>query len=299
MHPILFHIGSFVVHSYGVLIVLGFSVGLWYALRHCRLSLISEPEGSPRRIHPDRIFDIGFYGLLWGLVGARFFFVAIDTGDYIHHPLEAFAIWEGGLTIQGAMLFGVLFMVWYCKKHKLVTLAAADVVAMSFPLAYAIGRVGCLLNGCCYGAPTTLPWGVRFPDENNPSILTPPSQPIQVYDSIINLFLFAWLYKWQQKKRPDGELFWAYVAMYGVDRCLLEPLRIGGTSTYDIPSLHLTYTEIVSFLMFVAGVISVKWLRKHRPSYSYGELPPHLPDTSVPLTLVSTEPRVMVEEGRK
>ncbi len=268
MHPILFHIGSFAVHSYGVLIMLGFSIGMWRALRLCRMRMEKLPPESRRRVSPDAMFDIGFYGLIWGMVGARLFFVLLDWQDYSAHPLKAFALWEGGLTLQGAMLFGILFLVWYCKKHKVNILAAADIAAVSWPLAYAIGRIGCLLNGCCYGAPTSLPWGIRFPDEDHPGTLTPPSHPIQLYATLINLCFFWWLVKREKRPRQDGLLFWIYIAMYGAYRCAMEPLRIGGTSTYDIPSLHLTYTEIVSFAMVVLGMCAAFWLKKHRTAYT-------------------------------
>ncbi len=287
MHPILFHLGSFTVRSYGVLIVLGFSVGLWRAVKLLNKRSSQLPEGSPRRVSPDAMFDIGFYGLLLGMVGARLAFVLLDWSDYAHNLLSALEVWQGGLTVQGGMAAGIIFMVWYCRRRKVNLACAADVAGVSFPLAYAIGRIGCLLNGCCYGAPTNLPWGIRFPSEEDPGTLTPPSHPIQLYATILNLIFFAILVKWEKKKRPDGELFWAYIAMYGAYRFAMEFLRIGATSSYDIPSLHLTYTQVFSALMVLAGVLGVKHVRKRCVWYNDNEVPtsPHATSGTIQASL--------------
>lgn len=274
MHPILFKIGGFPIRAYGVFIILGFLVGLWRAMGVARRRLTTEPEGSPRRIDPDALFDIAFYGLLVGLVGARVLFVALDWGSYSAHPLDAFKIWTGGLSLHGGMLFGILFLIWACRRwKKILLLPIADLCAVSWALAYSIGRFGCLFNGCCYGGPCDLPWGVRFPDEHNPGHMTPPSHPVQLYASIFNIFFFVWLVLWEKRKRRDGELFWAYIAMYGFYRYVMEYFRAGITSTYLVPSLHLTDTHIVSIVMMVLGLAGIAWLRRYRPAYRDGSLP--------------------------
>src|SRR5436190_1730711 len=151
MHPILFYLGHIPVRAYGVLLVIGFLIGLWRAQRVCAYRMKHEPEGSPRRISPDTAFDIGIIGLLVGIVGARLLFVVLDWPSFANHPLTIFRIWEGGLSLHGGMLFGILFLLYYCRKHRLSLLAVGDLSAPSFAIAYAIGRIGCLLNGCCYG----------------------------------------------------------------------------------------------------------------------------------------------------
>lgn len=274
MDPILFHIGNFPIRAYGVFIILGFLVGLWRAMGVARRRLMTEPEGSRRRIDPDALFDVAFYGLLVGLIGARVLFVVLDWSDYAAHPIDAFKIWAGGLSLHGGLLFGILFMVWACRVWKRVPLLPlADLCATSWALAYSIGRFGCLFNGCCYGGPCNLPWGVRFPDEHNPGHLTPPSHPVPLYASMFNIVFFVWLVLWEKRKRRDGEIFWAYIAMYGFYRYVMEYFREGITSTYLIPSLHLTDTHIVSILMVAAGIAGIVWLRRRRPAYVDGNLP--------------------------
>ena len=187
MHPILIQIGKFTVRSYGVLLITGFLVGLWRGMRVCAHRMATEPEGSPRRITPDQLFDFSIIGLLLGIVGARILFVILNwapsaeggTG-FASHPLDAIKIWEGGLSLHGGLLAGVLFMAWWTRRHKVSLLALADVCAPSWALGYVFGRIGCFLNGCCYGGTCDprLPWAMKFHDEHypwNPQALTPPA----------------------------------------------------------------------------------------------------------------------------
>ena len=273
MHPILFHIGSLPVRAYGTLIVLGFMVGLWRAMGLCTRRMQAEPEGSPRRISPDDMFDIGFYGLIVGIIGARLLFVALDWGSFAAHPIDALKFWQGGLSLHGGMLGAILFLIYMCRRKRLSLLAAGDIGAVSWAIAYAIGRIGCLLNGCCYGGVCDLPWGVRFPDELHPGALTPPSHPIQLYATLFNLVFFAVLLRWEKRKRADGELYYGYIFMYGFYRYVVEIFRAGVTSTYVIPRLHLTDTHLISLFMMLVGVMGVVWVRRNRPIYADAAMP--------------------------
>jgi phosphatidylglycerol---prolipoprotein diacylglyceryl transferase len=287
----MFHFGSLTVRYYGVMIMVGFLVGMWRALNLCRRRMATEPPSSPRRIDPDTVFDIGFWGLLIGLAGAHLVFVLLDWPSYAARPLDAFKIWEGGMSLHGGMLFSILFLVWACRKWKKVSiLAAGDICAVSWSIAYAIGRIGCLLNGCCYGGACNLPWAVRFPDELHPGLLTPPSHPIQAYATIFNLFFFFWLTRWEKRPRRDGELFYAYIAMYGFYRYVMEFFRAGVTSTYVVPSLHLTDTHIISIVMMVIGIGAILWLRRHRPAYQDAYLTDGT-GSSADLTRSAAEPK--------
>lgn len=263
MRPTLFTIGSFPVHSYGLLLVLGFMIGLQYARKVCERRMRTEPEGSVRRIDPDTIFDLGITGLVIGILGARLLFVVLDWGSFAKHPIDALKIWEGGLSLHGGMLAGILYLIWFCHKRKLSILAVGDICAPAWAIAYAVGRIGCLLNGCCYGGPCAYPWGVRFHDENSadPSVLTPPSHPTQLYATLFNLVFFFWLARWERKGNRTGELFYSYIAMYGFYRFVVEIFRAGATSTYLIPSMHLTDTHLISIFMMVVGLIGLQTIK--------------------------------------
>lgn len=274
MRPILFHIGSFPVRAYGTLIVIGFLIGLRRAVQLCVRRMKTEPEGSPRRVNPDNLFDMSIVGLFVGLLGARLLFVLLDWSEYAHRPGEILKLWEGGLSLHGGLLFGVLYVLFYCRRKKISTLALLDVCAPSWAIGYAFGRIGCLLNGCCYGGVCDLPWAVRFPDERypvhagQPPIMTLPSHPVQLYGTLFNIVFFILLLRWEKRARRDGEMFWGYIAMYGFYRYVVEIFRAGVTSTYLIPALHLTDAQVASLAMILVGLAGIAWLRNHRPAYS-------------------------------
>jgi phosphatidylglycerol:prolipoprotein diacylglycerol transferase len=231
----------------------------------------SEPAGSARRIHPDQIFDLAIPGLLVGLLGARITFALLNWSLYSAHPIDVLKIWSGGLALHGGMLFGIIYLICYCRIKRISVFAVGDVCAVSWAIAYTIGRFGCLLNGCCYGGACDMPWAVRFPDERFPNAVPPvytvPSHPTQLYGSAFNLVFFLILCWWEKQRRPDGELFYAYIGMYGLYRFIVEYFRVGGTADYIRPNIHLTLTHIVSIVMMAISVAGISWLRRNRRAY--------------------------------
>ncbi|HLK59392.1 MAG TPA: prolipoprotein diacylglyceryl transferase, partial [Chthonomonadaceae bacterium] len=225
-----------------------------------------EPEGSPRRIDPDTVFDLSIPGLLFGLLGARILFVILDWGNYAKHPVDALKIWTGGLSLHGGLLFGILYLIWFCRRRKVSIYALGDIGSVSWALAYAFGRVGCLLNGCCYGAVCDLPWGIRFPDEKNPGFLTPPSHPTQIYAILFNLAFYGIMVLWEKRPRRDGEIFYGYIGMYGFYRFVVDIWRVGGTSDRIVPNIPLSLTQAVSILMIAVSIAGIAWLRRHGPA---------------------------------
>ena len=259
------------MRSYGTLLVIGFLLGMWRIMRVAHRRMTAEPEGSPRRIHPDNVFDVGMIGLFCGIAGARFLYVVLDWSEFAAHPIDALKIWTGGLSLHGGMLFGTLWLIYYCARKRISILAMADLGATCFAIAYAFGRIGCLLNGCCYGGVCDLPWAMRFPDEKHSGLLTLPSHPTQLYGTLFNFAFFLVLRQWEKRRRADGEIFYGYLALYGAYRFFIEQFRAGTTSTYLIESLHLTDTHIISLIMIAFGVLGIVWLRRNRPIYQDAE----------------------------
>jgi phosphatidylglycerol:prolipoprotein diacylglycerol transferase len=155
MFPELFEIPfiHLTIKSYGLMMVIGF------------LSCVSLIRHLSRDFTPDPqlITNAALYSLVGGVVGARLFFVVHYFDKFRSNPLEVFAIWQGGLELAGGVAVFIIVILLYLRYHKQPIRRYLDVLAVGLMLALVFGRIGCFLNGCCYGKPTELPWGVRFP----------------------------------------------------------------------------------------------------------------------------------------
>lgn len=274
MRPILFYIGSTPIRSFGVMVLIGFLLALRYAMAAARrrMAKTGQKPGEPGVITPDHVFDMSMIGLFIGILGARLLYVLLDL-DQFKNPLDVIKIWTGGITIVGAILTCIPFLWFYCRRHKLPFFAFADIAAPAFALGYAIGRIGCLLNGCCYGHACDLPWAMRFPDERfpnaNPAILTPPSHPTQIYATLFNLAWFVLLDRWSRRSHRDGEIFLGYLALYCVYRFVDEQFRKGATA--DIFALGLTHAQ--AFILVVLPILLLLLWRLRRKPVSQPAVP--------------------------
>ncbi|MHC4423124.1 MAG: prolipoprotein diacylglyceryl transferase [Planctomycetota bacterium] len=155
MYPELFEIPfiHLTVKSYGLMMVIGFLSAV-FLIR--RLSRNITPD-------PQLITNAALYSLIAGVVGARLFFIVHYFDQYLRDPLSVFAIWEGGLELLGGVILAIIVIFLYLWHHKLPIRRYLDILAIGLMLALVFGRIGCFLNGCCFGIPTNLPWAVRFP----------------------------------------------------------------------------------------------------------------------------------------
>ncbi len=215
MYPVLFHIGPFTIHTYGVLIATAFLVGITLAAR----------EGKRKGIDPERMMDLGLYILIAAIVGSRLFQVAVEHKYFFQHPLEIIKIWKGGLAFYGGFIGALLAGIWYLKRHKMPVWKVGDALAPSIALGQAIGRIGCFSAGCCYGLPTNVPWAVTFTAPGTLAIPGVPLHPTQLYESFSMFILFAVLWAFRKKIKFDGQLFWIYVMSYSVIRFIIENYR--------------------------------------------------------------------------
>ena len=183
MHPILFHLGSFPVHSYGVMIALAFLFGLWTATLRARRENISS----------EKIADVTLWLMVGAILGARIVYVTTYwREEFADQPFsEIFMIQHGGLVYYGGLIGATIAGMIYIHWKKLPLWKTADVIAPSIALGSVFGRTGCLLNGCCYGRPTDLPWGIRFPADHPTGGV--PVHPTEIYDALLNLVLYFFL----------------------------------------------------------------------------------------------------------
>jgi phosphatidylglycerol:prolipoprotein diacylglycerol transferase len=253
MHPVLFRFGPLTVHTYGLLVALGFLVGLGLAVRQ------AKKEG----ISTQKIIDLGFYILLAALVGSRLFFIFINPSFYIKNPLNIFKIWEGGLVFYGGVLFAVPTAIWYVRKNDLGLWKTSDLFAPSIAIGHAFGRVGCFFAGCCYGKlAESLPWSVIF---TNPECLAPtniPLHPTQLYEAggeVVNFLILITLRKY---KSFNGQLFMTYLLLYSVLRFIVEFFR--GDAARGFITYNFSLSQGISILIFFVAIIGFFVLRKKR-----------------------------------
>lgn len=248
MQQIAFQIGSFIIHWYGLLLAIGFIAGIWTASR----------RGLLDRIPPDKITDAAVWLIGGGIIGARVLYVVSYWDKLFADPLypgapwtEIFMIQRGGLVFYGGLIGGIAAGLIYVWKNKLPLWKFADALAPSIALGYVPGRLGCLMNGCCYGQPTSVPWAIHFPiDHSTRGVAV---HPTQIYDSALNFCLYlglAWLYR---RKKFDGQVFGSYLVCYAITRSTVEVFR-GDYAEHYLGGVA-TPAHLVSVLIFSAGLI--------------------------------------------
>lgn len=208
MHPILFRIGKVSVYSYGFMMALGIAVAVVGMRR------MFKQNGYPE----EKLYDLALVAVISGLIGSRLFYVVFYAWDaFLENPLMFFDLQGGGLVFYGSFLGGLVGGIVYLWRQKMPFWEVADMAAPYLALAYAIGRVGCFLNGCCYGKPTSLPWGVVFPGIGGVA-----RHPTQIYSSLAALGLFVFLSWLYSRRHFSGQVFLCYVAGYALIRFIIE-----------------------------------------------------------------------------
>jgi prolipoprotein diacylglyceryl transferase len=245
-------------HMYGIILAIGVLVAVFTAERRWR------NRGYPH----DGIYDIAFWVVVWGVIGARLYHVVTDYQLFTHHPLRAFEIWRGGLGIWGAVLGGGIAVAVITVRRKMDTLAVTDVMAAGIVLAQAIGRWGNWFNQELFGKPSTLPWALKISTPHIPLGYQQLAgtkgyatfQPTFLYESLFCLAVFgALLWAEHRFRMRKGQTFALYVMLYCFGRFWFENLRID-------PAHHVFGLRInawVSIGVFLAGLAWFLWLGRH------------------------------------
>ena len=241
VHPIAFRLGPLTVHWFGIALAVAFIVALWTAARRAPLTGIAG----------DKISDAGLWLIVGAVLGARLLYVATYWREsFAGQPIsEIFMIQRGGLVFYGGLAGAALAGILFAKRQQLALWKIADIFAPSIALGYVFGRIGCLMNGCCFGRECSLPWAIRFPENHVTG--GAPVHPTQIYDSLLSLGLYAalaWLYR---RKRFDGQVFAVYLMSYAVTRSVVEAFR--GDYTEAHRHAGLTPGQLLSFGIFAAG----------------------------------------------
>ncbi len=243
MHPILINIGSFNLYTYGLFMALGFLTAMQ----------VSKINAKPHGISAEIITDIFFVILLSALVGARLLYVIINFNSYKDNLLSVFQIWNGGLVFFGGFIAAVIASVLYFKKKDLNIFQTADIIAPGIALGHAVGRIGCLFAGCCYGKVCDLPIAIKFTNSDSLAPLNVFLHPTQVYSMISNLIIFFTLLWLQKRKKFDGMVFLIYIILYSLFRSIIEFFRgdYRGDFIFDFISMSQGIGFMVSLIAFV------------------------------------------------
>ena len=220
MLPELFEIGRFTIYTYGVLLAAAYLIGLKYATVRARA----------RGLDPARTLDLGIYVIISALVGAKLLLVVVEFDEFRRNPGELLNLARSGGVFYGGLILAVVVALWYIRRHRLPVWDTCDAFAPAIALGHAVGRLGCLAAGCCFGAPTDLPWGITFTDPAAAAnVGTPLHQslhPTQLYESGAELLVLALLIATERRGRPfPGRTFWLYLLLYGVTRFIIEFFR--------------------------------------------------------------------------
>lgn len=245
MHQYLFFVGDFPIRAYGLILSLSIILATGVAY------FLAKQDG---RWH-NHIVDIGIYSGIAGIVGARlwdvFFF---DWAYYSHHLSEIFYVWQGGMAIQGGIVFGVGAGIIYARRHKIDILSLADIVAPAIILGQAIGRCANLLNGDAFGAPTGGNFGIIYP-ETTLAYHTYGAQPLwpaEVWEGQLDFVIFALLLIFRAFPHAKGQAFSLYIMLYSLARFGLEFLR----GDYATPVfLSFTSAQTTSLVAFILALI--------------------------------------------
>ena len=264
--PLGFHVGPLFIRFYGIILMVGALAA----------AFLAEREARRRNFDTEKVWDGLIWVLVGGIIGARIWHIltppesmvaqGITTVFYLTHPLDALAIWNGGLGIPGAVIGGALALYWFCRRNKLNFMIWVDIAAPAVALGQAIGRWGNFVNQELYGLPTNLPWAItidpqyRLPGYENVAKY----HPLFLYESLwdlLNMAVLLWLGRRFPNRLKSGDLFIIYLIIYPFGRFFLDFLRLDNAK---IAGLNANQTILAG--VFVAAVALLIWRHRKQPA---------------------------------
>ncbi len=253
MFPKIADLGPITIHTYGLLLALAFIAGIWLTSRNARKEHLDQ----------DKIWNMGLLVIFAALVGAKILLFLSDFSYYADNPREIFSLSTLRSTgvYYGGLILALLAAALYLRRSKLPAWIVADLASPGIALGQAIGRLGCLSAGCCYGKPTQLPWGITFTSKyayDNVGVpLNTPLHPTQIYESIATFLLFLYLMWRLGRKHINGQIILEYLVLYSAARFVIEFYRDDERGFV----LHgLLSTSQFIGLLTIAGSIAVYYL---------------------------------------
>jgi len=235
-------IGPFTIFSYGLMLVIAFLVATY----------LSTKQAKKEKINPEIISNLLFIAFISGIAGARIFYISYNLSFYLKNPLEILMFQHGGMSWFGGLILGLSASIFYIKKKGLSIYKILDLIIPFVALAQAIGRIGCLLNGCCFGRETS-GFGLYFPVHDAVLI------PTQIYSSFLLVIIFIVLRFLQERPHKSGEIFFSYLLLYSLKRFFIEFWRADNPAFW----LGLTLFQLLCVLMFVIALVKLISMKQH------------------------------------
>jgi phosphatidylglycerol---prolipoprotein diacylglyceryl transferase len=249
LDPVLVKIGPFSLRWYGLMYVLGIAVGLVFVL----------PYARRRGVSSDQVWNI-FWGVaIAALVGGRLYYVLQNNpGDYLKHPGDIFAFWQGGMAFFGAVFLGVPVLLLLARQQKVPLGVALDCVAIFAPLSQAVGRIGNIINGDIVGYPSTLSWSTIYTNTQSFAPLNVPVQPAGAYELLFSVGLFVVIWPLRYRLHPAGMLFILYMSLYCVGQFVLFIWRDIDIVALNLKQAQITAIVLQALLVFASYIILLR-----------------------------------------
>ena len=242
INRVAFSIGSFQVYWYGLIIATGLILALVYA------------HFSAKRYNVDgsKLMNCVFAGIITGIIGARLYFCIFKWDYYGSHPLEIFAIHEGGLAIYGGIIGALLGGLGVAKIQKMKFMPILDITMVGFLIGQGLGRWGNFFNQEAYGTPTDLPWGMMSEGTLGETV-----HPCFLYESLWCLLGVAVLHFYgKYRQRYAGQIFYLYLVWYGFERMIVEGVRTDSLYLpFQLFGMDIRVSQVLSFAIFVTGIV--------------------------------------------
>lgn len=262
MHPILFEIGPLTVRTYGLLLAVSFIAGILLALRRSRA----------RGLNQNQMINMSLLIMLAGIVGARIMYVIPHWNEFSANPLDIISPFQSsgsigltGLTMYGGFIAAVLVSILYLRVNRLSIWKACDAFAPSIALGIGVSRVGCFMNGCCFGLPTESALGVVFPAFSAAGSFYPdvPLHPAQLYNAVLGFGLFGLLMWLDRKPRYDGFIFAVLLIAEPVTRFFVDLFRYYESSMTlgSLGGMALSVNQGISLVLIGLGLLLLGWTR--------------------------------------
>jgi len=243
LYPVLFQIGEFKVYSYGVMLGLAFAVGIYFVMK----------EAPRHGINREHLVEAFIIIIVLAIIGSRLAYVILFWDSFsAANWWRILDIRGGGHVFYGGLFASLLGAILYCRYRKTGFFMPLDLVTPYIALGYSLTRIGCFLNGCCYGTVTDLPWGVVFPVVDG---LT--RHPTQLYSSAATFLIFLLLLRLKERSYFDGYVFALFLVFYGIYRFAIEFFRVEESLLW-----FMTVAQLTAALMVAGGLLALLWHKR-------------------------------------